>query len=188
MTMSFRRPRLPRETASLLAGGLPHSLRAQFTLAVSMLTLLIVVGSLAAFFSQRSSTGTTLRLTQDRLARMQQAQDVVQRTLLIERDADRLLWTRSPSKVRKSFAAIVTQTTELDRLVAGFANAHDDPVELGLLQSAQRFRNTANLVAQLRESALQSELDFTHLLLQRTAGPQGRRVRPGSAPARSTTR
>ncbi len=173
MTTNSRRPRPPRWTASLLSTGLPRSLRGQFTLALSILALLILAGSLAAFFSLRTSTGATLQLTQDRLTRMQDAQDVVQRSLLIERDSDRLLSSRSLSTVRLSFAAIVKQTTELDRLVAGFASASDDPVVLDVLQSAQLFRNTANVVAQLRESALQSEVAFAQLLQQRTTAAQG---------------
>jgi diguanylate cyclase (GGDEF)-like protein len=173
MMTTSRRPRRPLWARPLRSPALPRSLRGQFTLALSMLSLLILAGSLAAFLSLRTSTGATLQLTQDRLGRMQGAQDVVQRTLLIEHDSDRLLSTRSLAAVQQSYAAIVTQTKELDRLVAGLASEHDDLVVLDLLQSAQLFRNTANVVAQLRERALQSEIAFTQLLQQRTRGLQG---------------
>ncbi|MDM0038027.1 EAL domain-containing protein [Variovorax sp. J22G21] len=94
---------------------------------------------------------------------MQDAQDMVERTLLIEREAERLLSTDSLPAVHLSYAALVDQTAVLDRVVAELAVAKEDVGVLELYQASQLFRNTANVVAQLRENLLQTEQAFARL-------------------------
>ena len=168
----LRHWRLPKWSIPSPSAYLPRSLRGQFTLALTGLSILILAGGVAALYALRTSSSATQQLTQERLVRMQDAQDVVQRTLLIERETDRLLTTRSLPTVLTSYAAIVQQTTALDRVVTGLANAGDATAVLELTQANQRFRNTANVVAQLRENALRSDQAFAQLLEDRTAGLQ----------------
>ena len=142
---------------------LPRSLRAQFALALSVLSLLMLAGGLAAAHALRTASHATQQLTQERFVRMQDAQDMVERTLLIEREAERLLSTDSLPAVHLSYAAIVDQTAVLDRVVAELAAAQEDAGVLELHQASQLFRNTANVVAQLRENLLQTEQAFARL-------------------------
>lgn len=154
-----------RVPAWLPSAWLPRSLRGQFMLALSILSALMLAGGLAAVYALRTSSDATHQLTQVRLSRMQAAQDMVERTLLIERETERLLSTASLPRVQLSYAAIVEQTTVLDRVIAGLAVAHDDVGVLDLYQASQLFRNTANVVAQLRESELKTDQMFTQLQL-----------------------
>ena len=156
----------------------PQSLRAQFALAFVALALLILAGGATAVYALRSSNNATRQLTDERLVRMQYGQDMVQRTLLIERQTDQLLTTRSPDVLRSSYAATVEQLGALDQLVQQLTAANSAVAILDMHQSSQLFRNTATIVAQLRESLLQTEITFEQALEDRTA-----RLTAASTPA-----
>ncbi|MCL6701639.1 EAL domain-containing protein [Pseudomonas sp. T1.Ur] len=156
----------------------PQSLRAQFALAFVALALLILAGGATAVYALRSSNNATRQLTDERLVRMQYGQDMVQRTLLIERQTDQLLTTRSPEVLRSSYAATVEQLGALDQLVQQLTAANSAVAILDMHQSSQLFRNTATIVAQLRESLLQTEITFEQALEDRTA-----RLTAASTPA-----
>lgn len=144
---------------------LPQSLRGQFVLALSMLVLLILAGGITAVYALRTSNSAIRQLAEDRLVRMQDAQDMLQHTLLIERETYQLLTTASFDTVRLSYADMVKQLAGLDQLVGRLAAASNDIAVLDLQQAAQLFRNTANIVAQLRQSTLQDGAAFTRLKL-----------------------
>jgi diguanylate cyclase (GGDEF)-like protein len=146
----------------------PQSLRAQFALAFVALALLILAGGATAVYALRSSNNATRQLTDERLVRMQTGQDMVKRTLLIERQTDQLLTTRSPDVLRSSYAATVEQLGALDQLVQQLTAANNAVAILDMHQSSQLFRNTANIVAQLRESLLQTEITFGQALEHHT--------------------
>lgn len=148
---------------------LPQSLRAQFTLAFLTLALLILAGGATAVYALRTSNSATRQLTDERLVRMQNGQDMLHRTLLIERQTDQLLTTRSPDTLRSSYAATVEQLEALDQLVQQLTAANSGVAILDMYQSSQMFRNTANIVAQLRESLLQTEVTFEQTLEDHTA-------------------
>lgn len=148
---------------------LPQSLRAQFTVAFLTLALLILAGGATAVYALRTSNNATRQLTDERLVRMQNGQDMVQRTLLIERQTDQLLSTRSPEILRSSYAATVEQLEALDQRVQQLTAANSGVAILDMHQSSQIFRNTVNIVAQLRESLLQTEVTFEQSLEERTA-------------------
>jgi signal transduction histidine kinase len=136
---------------------LPHSLRRQFILALSALALLIVAGGLTAVYALRVSTESTRQLAEERLVHMQDAQDLVLRTLLIERASDRMMSTDAPAAMHESYAGITKQLELLDHLVERLVAGNDDLAVLALHQSGQLFRNTANVVAGLRENLLQGD-------------------------------
>jgi signal transduction histidine kinase len=135
---------------------LPQSLRTQFMLAVGGLALLILAGGVTAVYALRTVSITSQHLAEQRLVQMQHAQDMVRLTLLIERESYQLGSTESVDRIRANYADIVNQLHELDGLVDRLAAASDDITVLDLHQASQLFRNTANIVAQLREDALQS--------------------------------
>jgi signal transduction histidine kinase len=135
---------------------LPQSLRTQFMLAVGGLALLILAGGATAVYALRTVSITSQHLAEQRLVQMQHAQDMVRLTLLIERESYQLGSTESVDRIRANYADIVNELHELDGLVDRLAAASDDVTVLDLHQASQLFRNTANIVAQLREDALQS--------------------------------
>ncbi len=161
MHVSFSRPLLPQ------------SLRVQFALALGALALLIVAGGATAVYALRSSNESIRQLADQRLVRMQGAQDMLRQTLLIGRSTEQLMAVASLDALNASYADIVRQLAVFDALVAGLARAHDDVAVLDLQQTSQSFRNTANLVAKLREGALQTETALAATLRERAAQLQG---------------
>jgi len=140
----------------LLRLPLPRSLRQQFNLALLALELLIVAGGLTAVYALRVSATSTRQLVEERLVHMQDAQDLVQHALLIERESDRMSEAESVQRMHDSYDAIVGHLTQLDQLVDRLAAGNADISVLALHQSGQLFRNTAHVVASLRENALQA--------------------------------
>ncbi len=135
---------------------LPRSLRWRFRLFLSALVALVVAGSAVAVYALRVAADTTRELAGERLAQLQDAQDVVQRTLLIERQAGLAAAATSIEDTRRGHARLIAQLDELDRLVDRMATASDDVEILSLQASAQLFRNTTHVVARLREEVPQA--------------------------------
>ncbi len=133
---------------------LPYSLRRQFLLAVSALTLLILAGGITAVYALRTSAATIRLLAEERLVLMQEAQDLLQRTLLIERAAYQLTDARSLPEMRHSYTDIVKLLGDFDDLVNQLAASDGATSVLDLHHSSQLFRNTVNVAAQLRENEL----------------------------------
>lgn len=138
---------------TFLLRWLPHTLRRQFLLAVAVLTSLILAGGGTALYALNSSAKMTHLLVEERLAQMQQAQDLVQRTLLIERESYQLTEAESLTEMRADYGEIVRQLSEFDDVVDQLAN-NEDLALLELHQASQLFRTTANIVAQLLETNL----------------------------------
>lgn len=135
---------------------LPRSLRWQFTLAAVVLALLIATGGMTALYALRVVTGATRSLATDELVRMQAARDLVEHTLLIEHEASELEDAQSVDAMRGSYLDILKQLEVFDRLSDRLAATNDDVSVLDLHQSSQLFRNTVNVVAQLRANQLRS--------------------------------
>ncbi len=138
---------------------IPQSLAAQFTLAVWTLALLIVAGGATAIYTLSASATAIRQLAEQRLTHLQEAQDLVQRTLLIERKALQLSGINTLAGIRETHRQVIEQLEAFDRLVdrLAAAAANDNVEVLDLHLSSQLFRNTVNIMAQLRESALSTE-------------------------------
>jgi signal transduction histidine kinase len=138
---------------------IPQSLAAQFTLAVWALALLIVAGGATAIYTLSASATAIRQLAEQRLTHLQEAQDLVQRTLLIERKALQLSGINTLAGIRETHRQVIEQLEAFDRLVdrLAAAAANDNVEVLDLHLSSQLFRNTVNIMAQLRESALSTE-------------------------------
>jgi diguanylate cyclase (GGDEF)-like protein len=146
---------------------LPQSLRGQFALALSFLSLLVLSAGIAAVTALGASSRDTEALSRDRLVHMQAAQDLVQRAVLIERQTEKLLSTGSVAALRESYQDIGAQMTTLERVVTGLADASNDVSVLDLFQASQLFQNTANVVTQLRETVLMTERMLQRLVQER---------------------
>lgn len=133
---------------------LPQSLRWQFLIAIMALTLLILAGSITAIYTLRTSSVTIRALAEERLVQMQNAQDLLQRTLLIERESYHIVGTTNLTDMQANYADIVRLLGEFDNLVNKLASDAGGTALLDLHQTNQIFRNTVNVVAKLRENEL----------------------------------
>ncbi|HEX7911434.1 MAG TPA: ATP-binding protein [Paraburkholderia sp.] len=137
---------------------LPQSLTAQFALVVSCLAALVVAVGATTVYSLAGSAHAIRQLAEERLARQEEAQDLAQRTLMIERLALQLSSDDTVDAVRETHRHVIEQLAFFDHLVDRLASAttsDDIGVDaLALHRSSQRFRNTINIAAQVRETAL----------------------------------
>ncbi|WP_118184574.1 ATP-binding protein [Paraburkholderia phosphatilytica] len=136
----------------------PQSLSAQFALVVSCLGALVVVVGITTLYSLTGSAHAIRQLADARLARLTDAQDLVQHTLTVERLALQLSRDDTVDAVRETHGHVIEQLASFDRLVDRLAAATaSDGVgvdALALHRSSQRFRNTVNVEAQVRETTL----------------------------------
>lgn len=138
---------------------LPQSLTAQFTLVASCLAALVVAAGATTLYSLTDSSRELRQLSEDRLERLQDAQDLARQTLTIERMALQLSTDSTVDAVRDTQRHMIEHLTSFDRLVDRLASASPTRKDVGvdtlaLHRSSQRFRNTINIAAQIRERAL----------------------------------
>ena len=149
---------------------IPQSLVGQFTLVVSCLAALVVAVGATTVYSLTASAHAVRQLTDQRLARLQDAQDMQQRTQKIERLAVQLSSARTVDGVRTTHRQIIEQLQSFDELVGRLAAAAANAdALLTLHRSSQRFRNTVNIEAQVLENNLEA------------SAPQPRTITPAAA-------
>ena len=142
----------PQRRAALLERLTPQSLRAQFAVALFAMGMLIVAGGATAFFALIATGNAARQFSEDQLARAQNTQDLQQRTLQIQLLAERMVAADSRAVARQTYAQILSELDALDQLTARLAVSEDVSV-LDLHQSSQLFRNSAHVLAQLRDAA-----------------------------------
>ncbi|CAJ0719642.1 Adaptive-response sensory-kinase SasA [Ralstonia edaphis] len=120
-----------------------------------MLALLISAGGITAVYALRTSAEATRALASEQLMQLREAQELVQRTLLIERESAQLEKTSSVEALRRHYAEILRNLEAFEQLSERLAATDDDIEVLDLHQSTQLFRNVVNIVAQWWESELQ---------------------------------
>jgi signal transduction histidine kinase len=135
---------------------LPKTLRRQFIFALTALALVAVMGGLVALYALRVAVNATQQLAGERLVQMQDSQELVQKTLLIERETYRMLEVQSLDVMRTGYADIIDRLGAVDALVGRLVVGNEDINVLALHQASQLFRNTTNVVASLREGLLQA--------------------------------
>jgi signal transduction histidine kinase/CheY-like chemotaxis protein len=136
---------------------LPHSLRRQFILTIAVLSLLILAGGSTAVYTLSSSSKTIKELSSKRLASMQKAQNLVQQTLLIERDSHELMNAVSIESMHRSYEEILKNLTKFDTIINELASQAKGSELLRLHHSSQLFRNMINIAAQTLEMNLNNE-------------------------------
>ena len=141
---------------------LPHTLRRQATVVMWAMVSLIAAGSLTAIYALRRSAITTSELAGERLARMQEAQDLVQHALLVEGQLVLMMNAASPEEMRRDTAATVAELDALDLLVDRLGAESADVEILALQESAQLFRDGVHVLAALRNEALLAGDGFEH--------------------------
>ncbi len=135
---------------------IPQSLAAQFALVVLCLAALVALVGGNAVYSLVGSAHDLRQLADQRLARLQDAQELQQHTLKVERLALQLSAIDTVDGVREAHRQVIEHLASFDQLVGrlAVAAASDDVDMLALHRSSQRFRNTVNIEAQVRENAL----------------------------------
>jgi PAS domain S-box-containing protein len=137
---------------------LPQSLTAQFALVVSCLAALVVAVGATTIYSLTGSSYTLRQLAEERLALQEDAHDLAQHTLKIERMTFELAGNDTVDALRETHRKIMDELTSFDRLVDRLASATtSDGIGLDALalhRASQHFRATINIEAQLRETAL----------------------------------
>ena len=138
---------------------LPQTLTAQFALVASCLVALVVALGATTVYSLTGSAYVLRQLAEDRLVRLQDAQDLAQQTVAIERMTLHLSNDDTAEAVRATQRRIIDRLSSFDGLVDRLASAPSTRKDVGvdalaLHRSSQRFRNTVNVVAQVRASAL----------------------------------
>jgi signal transduction histidine kinase len=161
--MGTRTPRAPIRFPQL-----PRTLRQQFLLFSLALALLIVTGGVVGVYALRESAAAIRQLSERRLARMQDAQEIVRRTFLVERAMHQILDAGTHESITGSYGEVIAQLENVDRLVTRLGMASDDTAVLALHQSGQLFRNTAHVVTRLKEDVIRANLAFTQALEKRT--------------------
>jgi PAS domain S-box-containing protein len=121
---------------------------------VSCLAGLVVAVGATTVYSLTGSARAVRQLTDERLARLQDAQDLQQRTLKIERLAVQLSSASTVDGVRATHHQIIEHLESFDELVGRLAAAATNGSDgvLALHRSSQRFRNTVNVEAQVLEN------------------------------------
>jgi PAS domain S-box-containing protein len=137
---------------------IPQSLAAQFAVVVACLAALVAVVGATTIYSLSGSADAIRQLADQRLARLQDAQDLQQHTLKIERLALQLPAIVTVDGLRDVHAQVIGHLETFDQLVARLAAAaqSDDADMLASHRSSQRFRNIVNIEAQVRENALRT--------------------------------
>jgi PAS domain S-box-containing protein len=128
-------------------------------LVASCLAALMIALGATTIYSLTGSAHALRQLADDRLARLQDAQELAQQTLTIERMALQLSSEDTAEAVRETQRQIIEHLRSFDRLVDALAAASPMREDVGagtlaLHRSSQRFRNTINVEAQLRQTAL----------------------------------
>jgi two-component system NtrC family sensor kinase len=131
---------------------MPHSLRAQFAVVLFAMGLLIVAGGATAVIALHATSNAARQFSEERLARMQTAQDLQRRTQHIELLSDRMVVSDSGRAAHRAYTQILSELDVLEQLTARLAVGQDESV-LDLHQSSQLFRNSAHVLAQLRDAA-----------------------------------
>jgi PAS domain S-box-containing protein len=143
---------MPRVRADLIRRLMPRSLGAQFAVALVAMALLIVAGGATAVFALYATSSAARQFSQERLERMQTAQDLQQRTQHIALLADRMAAAEAAPAARQAYAEILGELDVLERLTARLAVSDDESI-LDLHQSSQLFTNSAHILARLRDAS-----------------------------------
>ncbi len=145
---------------------LPRSLRRQFLVALALLAGLVLAGGLTAVFALRQTAEGSRSLAQERLTHLQQAHDLAQLSLQIEWQAYLLAHSDSHATMDAIYGKILGLLSELEVVELHLGSGQNESV-LALHEAGQRFRNNANVVAQLKESALQQRETYERSVANR---------------------
>ncbi len=136
----------------------PYSLRWQFRLALLAIAVLVVAGGVTAIFALHETASHTRALAEARLVRLQQAQVLVQQGTAIERASRQMLAATEQVELSTHYDFLIEQLESLDASLSGLGDS--DVSVLRVHAEAQMVRNSAHVVAQLRDSALRVEHAF----------------------------
>jgi two-component system, NtrC family, sensor kinase len=130
---------------------MPRSLQGKSTLALLAMALLIATGGIAAVQALHASADASRSLAEERLEHMQDAQSLLQRTLLIERQSRLLLAAETSDALQTTYAKILSLLDSLDVLVARLGQTTSGTAILDLHQASQLFRFRRHAINRLQQ-------------------------------------
>src|SRR3954465_1697860 len=99
----------PERRAALLERLAPQSLRGQFAVALSAMGLLIVAGGATAFVALIATGNAARQFSEEQLERVQNTQDLQQRTLQIQLLAERMVEADSRVVAHETYVQILSE-------------------------------------------------------------------------------
>ncbi len=144
-------PHAPGRVTAWLTRLMPHSLRGQFAFALATMGLLIVLGGSTAFLALHGIGSAARQASQERLKGMHDAQDLQLHTQEIQLLADSMMAAPTRHHAQQTYDELQTALTRLDELMARLA-VSDGVSLLDLHMAAQLFRNSAHVIAYLRDT------------------------------------
>jgi signal transduction histidine kinase len=131
------------------------------------LTILIIAEAMTAVYALRSSAAAAKSLSEDRLKRMQHAQDLVQATWLIDRMTENILEAKDRETLSTEYGKAIDTLDACDQTMEAMSSGSSDIAILTIHQTEQRFRNSTHIMVKLRNELLLSETALTNLLHDR---------------------
>ncbi|MEK8031242.1 ATP-binding protein [Ideonella sp. DXS29W] len=135
-----------------LARWMPHSLRGQFSAALGVMGLMVLLGGVTAIYALHHTADAARQVSQERLSLVEAAQELQQHAQQIELLSDRIVTAQALDEARRQYDRILVELDDLDRLTARLA-VSDDASVLDLHMASQLFRNSAHIISHLREDS-----------------------------------
>mgnify|MGYP005753258133 CR=1 FL=1 len=148
----------PSRSAGWLARWMPHSLRAQFAVALFGMGLLVVAGGATAVYALYTTGEAAQVVSRERLALLEVGQELQQRTQQIQLLSDRLVVAESSVAALRHYRQLQLELEALEALTAQLA-VSDDVSVLDLHMASQLFRTSAHVIAHVREETLLPEAE-----------------------------
>ncbi|WP_374431563.1 response regulator [Ideonella dechloratans] len=139
--------------------ALPRTLGAQFALALAGLDALVVAVGATALISLSQSATALQQLADERLSQLQDAQQLLQTTISIERHALEFTRDDAPPQMQQAYGQLQGELAAFDQLVDHMAQDwRDSTALLDLRRTSQRLRNTVNTAVQVRQTLPREEV------------------------------
>ena len=137
----------------------PKSLRWQFRLALLLQTVFIITGASTAIYGLYVSSSSTRHIADEHLTLLHQSQELVQTTLLIERQLHQMANAESIDALQTAYLDILSRLDFLDTSILALGRASNSPRVLTLHRVNQLFRNTIHTVVQLQKNRFSEKSD-----------------------------
>lgn len=126
-----------------------RTLKGMFFTVSFFIVVLIISACLVAINALTVSAADSRMLAKEHLVVMQDAQLLLQRTMMIEHKTHKLI-TGGVAEVDTNYDEITKLLNSIDSLVEGFGHATSGTAILDLHQASQVFRNLVHIIARLR--------------------------------------
>ena len=138
---------------ALPAPGLPQSLRSQFMLGITALSLLIVAIGMAGVYTLRNGSTAAQRLAEQQREQAEQSQRTALHLRAAERELERLLSAATAAQAERSHAALIDQIRGLEQLLGAGPPAAGEAPHAGVRADARQLRASVEHLRALQRAA-----------------------------------